>query len=197
MIRESDVAALRSWMLKIRGTLPTLQATRARPQSITRRIAPQRMIKGVIAIGARCIHFRSGKAPTARGRTGASLLGLAGRGCCGAACPSVARFDGNEKPPGLVVDRTNATLDMEDIGGEWGNCRPGLTLFALRRCIHCSAPKSPTAIAAKGERRAHLLRRATWLFPQLYEMPNRAKGSQEATATAIIAVSGLVWVALP
>ena len=42
-----------------------------------------------------------------------------------------------------------------------------------------------------------LLRRATWLFPQLYEMPNRAKGSQEATATAIIAVSGLVWVALP
>ena len=42
-----------------------------------------------------------------------------------------------------------------------------------------------------------LLRRATWLFPQLYEMPNRAKGSQEATATAIIAVWGLVWVALP
>jgi hypothetical protein len=36
----------------------------------------------------------------------------------------------------------------------------------------------------------------TWQFPQLYEMPNRAEGSQEATAKAIIAVSGLVWVAL-
>ena len=31
MIRESDVATLRSWMLQIRATRPTLQATRARP----------------------------------------------------------------------------------------------------------------------------------------------------------------------
>jgi hypothetical protein len=35
VIGDSDVAALRSWMLQIRATLPTLQATRARPQSIT------------------------------------------------------------------------------------------------------------------------------------------------------------------
>ena len=40
------------------------------------------------------------------------------------------------------------------------------------------------------------VRCATRLFPQLYEMPNRAEGSQEATATAIIAVCGLDWAAL-
>ena len=112
----------------------------------------------------------------------------------------MARFEGNEKPPGLVVDRSNATLHMGDIGGERGNCRRGLTLFALRAGTSLSSTgkdqRRPSRRLQLQQSESGVRIWLTWQFPQLYEMPNRAEGSQAATATAIIAVSGLVWVAL-